>query len=66
MWIYGSGFPKSLNIGIAIDKQAGLIGHRAKAFVVAGQGKQKDNLRCFKRSKILKWLCDIFHDYCLE
>jgi len=42
MWIYGSGFPKSLNIGIAIDKQAGLIGHRAKAFVVAGQGKQKD------------------------
>ena len=42
MWIYGSGFPKSLNIGIAIDKQAGLIGHRAKAFVVAGQGAQKD------------------------
>ncbi len=42
MWLYGSGFPKSHNIGIAIDKQNGIIGHRAKAFVVAGQGAQKD------------------------
>ena len=42
MWLYGSGFPKSHNIGIAIDKQKGLIGNRGKAFVVAGQSGQKD------------------------
>lgn len=28
MWIYGSGFPKSLNISLAIDKQFGLQGQR--------------------------------------
>jgi len=27
MWIYGSGFPKSLNIGKAIDKKQGIISH---------------------------------------
>ena len=26
MWIYGSGFPKSLNIGKAVDKKQGKIG----------------------------------------
>lgn len=29
-WLYGSGFPKSHNIAIAIDKQAGAMGHRGK------------------------------------
>jgi DNA modification methylase len=35
-WQYGSGFPKSLNVAIAIDKAAGAMGHRGKAAGVAG------------------------------
>ena len=30
-WVYGSGFPKSHNVAIALDKQAGAMGHRGKA-----------------------------------
>lgn len=41
-WLYGSGFPKSHNIGLNIDKKNGKIGNRAKAFIVAGQSGQKD------------------------
>lgn len=37
-WMYGSGFPKSHNVSIAIDKQVGGMGHRGKAIVVAGDG----------------------------
>lgn len=37
LWIYGQGFPKSLNISIAIDKAAGAIGARGKGFNTAGQ-----------------------------
>ena len=37
-WSYGSGFPKSRNIAMTIDKQAGEMKHRSKAFVVAGRG----------------------------
>lgn len=40
MWVYGSGFPKSLNISIAIDKQAGVMGHRGKRVSVAGNRNQ--------------------------
>jgi DNA modification methylase len=37
-WSYGSGFPKPThNIAIVIDKQAGALTHRSKAFVVAGR-----------------------------
>jgi len=35
-WHYGSGFPKSLNVSIAIDKAAGAMGHRGKRVSVAG------------------------------
>jgi len=42
MWIYGSGFPKSQNIALAIDKQSGAIGNRGKAFQTAGAGDRKD------------------------
>lgn len=35
--LFGSGFPKSMNISIAIDKQAGAIGSRGKGFNAAGQ-----------------------------
>ncbi len=37
-WIYGSGFPKSMNVALAIDKQAGAIGNRGHGFNAAGQG----------------------------
>jgi len=32
MWMYGSGFPKSANVAIAIDKKLGKMGHRGKEF----------------------------------
>jgi hypothetical protein len=35
-WLYGSGMPKSHNIAVAIDKQAGAIGHRGARFTTAG------------------------------
>lgn len=41
-WLYGSGFPKSQNISIQIDKQAGAMGDRGKAFVTAGQDGRED------------------------
>ena len=57
MWVYGSGFPKSLNISKAIDKAAGAEVKIGKAFKVAGeygnrelrdpetQGKDRDEMR---------------------
>ena len=42
MWCYGSGFPKSLNVAIAIDKAAGAMGHRGKAITVAGYTPGRD------------------------
>jgi len=44
MWIYGSGFPKSHNVALAIDKQSGKTGHRGKAINVSGKGDRKDLL----------------------
>jgi len=40
--LFGSGFPKSMNVSIAIDKQKGLMGSRGKAFVTAGRGDRAD------------------------
>lgn len=40
--LFGSGFPKSLNISIAIDKQRGAMGNRGKALDFAGPGDRKD------------------------
>lgn len=40
--IFGSGFPKSLNISIAIDKSAGVMSARGKAFPTAGRGERVD------------------------
>jgi len=31
-WLYGSGFPKSHNVAIGIDKQLGAMGHRGKRY----------------------------------
>ena len=42
MWLYGSGFPKSMNISLMLDKKEGLQGHRGKAIDTAGKGTRKD------------------------
>ena len=39
MWVYGSGFPKSHNVSIAIDKKLGVMTHRGKAHNAYGTGK---------------------------
>ena len=41
-WIYGSGFPKSMNISLAIDKANGLQGDRGSAINVGGKGERND------------------------
>ncbi len=38
-WVYGSGFPKSLDVSKAIDKAAGARGHDSVGFNAAGIGK---------------------------
>jgi hypothetical protein len=38
-WVFGSGFPKSHNIGKAIDKAAGAMGALGSGFNVAGIGR---------------------------
>ena len=42
MWVYGSGFPKSHNVSLGIDKGAGVVGNRGKAFRTAGAGNRVD------------------------
>ena len=41
-WVYGSGFPKSHNLALAIDKMEGATGHRGKAINIKGAGTRKD------------------------
>ena len=36
-WLYGAGFPKSLDVSKAIDRAAGALAHESKGFIVAGQ-----------------------------
>ncbi len=36
-WLYGAGFPKSLDVSKAIDRAAGALAHESKSFIVAGQ-----------------------------
>lgn len=43
--LFGSGFPKSMNVSIAIDKQAGAMGARGKGFNTAGQNVQLNQNR---------------------
>ena len=42
MWLYGSGFPKSMNIGLAIDKKNGVESK------VVGSGKSGTSSRAFQ------------------
>jgi DNA modification methylase len=37
MWVFGTGFPKSMNVSIAIDKQLGLQENRSVGFNTAGK-----------------------------
>ncbi len=43
-WLYGTGFPKSRNVAIAIDKEAGAMGHRGKRVSLAGNKTQGEDL----------------------
>jgi hypothetical protein len=43
MWHYGSGFPKSHNVAVAIDKMNG-VGPRGKAFNMKGRGDRAEEL----------------------
>lgn len=45
MWIYGSGFPKSLNVAIAIDKQAGAMEHRGARVSIVGNRAQGEDVK---------------------
>lgn len=42
LWLYGSGFPKSQNIALALDKKAGAIGPRGQRFNAAGDGEKSN------------------------
>jgi site-specific DNA-methyltransferase (adenine-specific) len=42
MWLYGSGFPKSLNVSKAMDKAAGALEHEGTGFLVAGDYNGRD------------------------
>ena len=44
MWIYGSGFPKSQNVAIAIDKQAGAMEHRGSRVSMVGNRAQGEDV----------------------
>jgi hypothetical protein len=43
-WLFGSGFPKSRNVAIAIDKEAGAMGHRGKRVSMAGNKVQGEEV----------------------
>ena len=42
MWCYATGFPKSQNVSLAIDKKAGAVGHLAKSFNMKGGGDRSE------------------------
>jgi site-specific DNA-methyltransferase (adenine-specific) len=44
MWLYGSGFPKSQNLAIALDKRAGAMGHRGLRLSIRGNRTQGEDL----------------------
>lgn len=43
MWLYGSGFPKSMNIGLAIDKKEGVQGQRGIGGFNVGGIQEQEN-----------------------
>ena len=61
MWIYGSGFPKSMNIGLAIDKKNGVqskvIGEKNVPDIRSGNYENNDGSRLMVQEKeaLNKW-----------
>jgi 23S rRNA G2069 N7-methylase RlmK/C1962 C5-methylase RlmI len=43
-WVYGSGFPKSLDVSKAIDRAAGVLKPEGQGFTVAGYSHAPDKL----------------------
>lgn len=43
MWLYGGGFPKSMNIGLAVDKK---LGNESKVVGVGRSGSAETHTRC--------------------
>lgn len=43
MWLYGSGFPKSMNIGLAIDKKNGV---KSEVVGTGKSGNAETHTRC--------------------
>lgn len=43
MWLYGSGFPKSMNIGLAVDKK---LGNESKVVGTGTSGSAQTHARC--------------------
>jgi DNA modification methylase len=62
MWLYGSGFPKSLNIGKAIDKKLGKLETQSGGFNTAGgkygsiKAKQSNTHPTVKPLKLMRYL----------
>ena len=46
MWLYGSGFPKSMNIGLALDRKNGIDNRTGN--IVKGQGVKDNNKNLMK------------------
>src|SRR5699024_4820613 len=44
-WVYGSGFPKSMNISKAIDRAAGKLAPESTGFTVAGYSHNPDKIQ---------------------
>jgi len=55
MWVYGSGFPKSHNVALSIDKKLGLQNHRSVRLDVAGNIKSGENVRSPKSNEMEKY-----------
>lgn len=63
MWIYGSGFPKSHNIAIGIDKQMGAMGHRGKRASFAGNISQGQDVEPAKSMPEHEGITDLAREW---
>jgi site-specific DNA-methyltransferase (adenine-specific) len=52
MWLYGSGFPKSLNIGLAIDKKNGVESEVIGEINGAKNNADNSNASSFIKGKV--------------
>lgn len=54
MWLYGSGFPKSMNIGLAVDKKLGVDNRTGKVAIGAGNNNTVSMNSGVKKNSELK------------